>query len=1107
MQDKARISSLNRNFPKVSVMGRVLLLATLLVGLVGTVSAQASAVAEWRFNDASGSLKDYANGYDGTVFGSPQRQQSGVSSGSGYSYLMDNADDYIEVGQISELSASSGLTACGSGTAQSPDSGDWELYFSQYGGSGAEYFGIGIPNSKSNKAGDLVFRIDDGSTLEAVKWDIPADTPVFFCGTYQPSNNNMSLWVNNSAGVMELKDSRIYSGNDPDFGIRNLDLGQLNTGGLYWDGKMDDSSIYADTLSSSEIQQEYNSLVNSNPSIDPVSTEPQSWTLNSSINVSANVSDDGTVSSVEADVYEDGSLIVSDASLTENSGTWEIDNLFTADEKSVYYNYTLTATDNDGATSTYSDSQFIEDSAPTLSIQDPQSQNYTNKSVSWSFSASDGDDVPGETYSCELFNNGVSFKNLTGTEPLSENGTITADVHDPQSNTFRVDCQDPAGNSNSISQSYYIWRGLNISAFDSSNSNELKNWSISISNNSQNFSEVNVSNPGEWEYDQIPNGNVSIEVGDGHEDLYYFNKTFSKVVNSTEYHEFDANLDPKPENPLTLKADPSWLLDAGEEVKITGTATEGSPTLIVDGRTVANPYTATLDFGTYPVNLTIGETQNYAPNYKSNTLQVLSTGFGATSNTTFAFNKVIEPTSNPYLVDFSGLVEEDLVRPNLGDVYSSTENITLKRTGSNNQILHIDTSSYSGSKVNLSFGNYFANKSYSTVAKPSADTLNMENASYQEINPYYVLTYNLEQTGENKLPPGANVTTSLLSDSGVTSYRVNDARYLVAAREQVDEIETTVQYSATDIYQRNILPTSKVEYRTFWLVDANKNQVVELLLEKRDQTGDYSDAFVRIKKDIGGAKRAITEQYFDAEDKTVVYLINGEKYTVEVVSNDRSQKRTIGNLYVDTVDLTKTIRIQELSSLDPESGNMTYNLYQEGTNVRLDFSSPSEQSNNVTLKVWNYTNGESQNLLYENTVTDVQQANLNYDVNSSLNTTNVSVRAKGIIESEKFGNLDFAQLFNFNSSIPLAGIDLPEDTLKAAVVFLITVTPMFFNPKLARLAAAVQVLEAAFFALVLGWINIGTAVMSSGGTIAFAGILVLIESWNESPTSQARVGR
>jgi len=868
-------------------------------------------------------------------------------------------------------------------------------------------------------------------------------------------------------------------------------------------GQIDEPRTYDYALSSSQVNNLYtcnSESCNQPPSFDNVVTEPSSWTLGSSVNVSANVSDDSQVSSVSADVWENGTQIQSGVSLTQQpTGEWTASNLFNVDEKSVYYNVTLTATDDDGATSTYSDNQFIDDSAPTVSISKPKDQNYTSKKVNYSFSASDSDDIPGESFSCELFNNGNSFKNVSGTEPVSDTGNITSSIHDPQSNTFKVECDDGNGNTGSLTQSYYIWRGLNVSAFQKDTGNNFTSWNLYLSNSTQNFSSKNLSNPGELEYDIIPNGNVTVTVGDGENGLYYFNKTFYRQINSSRYYQEDVDLKAKPENPLTLDFSPGLLMDEGEEVTVDGTPTQGTGTLERDGAVVSNPYQATLSEGVYNFNFSIGETQDYAPNYKSSTLQVLAAGEGCTSNRSYAFQKDVNPTTNPYLVDFSDFVDSDRVRPNLGDVYTNTTNVSLKRTGSSNELLYVNTTGYSGSEVDLEWGNYYVNKSYSTTSKPgSADQNNL--STFNEQNPYYVLTYKLEQSQKEKLPPGGNTTATLLCDSGATGYKVKDERYLVAAKEKLNEIKHTVQYSSTDIYQRNLLPTSKVEYRTVWLVDANDHQVVELLLELIDNTGKYDDSFIRVKKAIGGSERTITEQYFDAEQKTVGYLINGEKYSVEIVSTDRSDTRSIGNLYVDTVDLTKTIRINSKFDIDPDSGNVSYNLYRSGSSINLDFAFPDGQVGKAELKIYNYSNGKQQQKIYEDSLSNKSSGGLTWNYNSSQRK-NQSIQAEYLINSSKFGEIKGSQLFDIGYSSPLKNLNVDADTLKAFAVFMIIVIPMFFNPSIARLGAITQVIAAGFFNTI-GWIDLGTAAMSSAGTLSLAAILIAIDAYAESEYSR-----
>jgi hypothetical protein len=213
------------------------------------------------------------------------------------------------------------------------------------------------------------------------------------------------------------------------------------------------ADIYYDSL---EI-----SVFNTAPSIDSVKTEPSSWTLNSDINVSADVSDsDGTVSSVEADVWENGTQIVNNASLSDSDsdGEWNVSDLFTVDESDVYYNYTLTATDDDGATDTFSESQLIKDKPPKFTVEKPSNSTGFDYDRDWKIRVEkDGDNVPGEDITCEIYNNG----NITDTVVLEEGDTSNNSAsgthrNDLGSHTFKSSCSDPNGNTRNKSVSYTI---------------------------------------------------------------------------------------------------------------------------------------------------------------------------------------------------------------------------------------------------------------------------------------------------------------------------------------------------------------------------------------------------------------------------------------------------------------------------------------------------------------------------------------------------------------------------------------------------------------------------------------------------------------------------
>lgn len=1099
---------------------KAVLIFGIITGIIGgaTSTHPASSCNNWHpLNESSSPSNDYCQNNDAASWNGDLSSGEGVDLGqgtwgNGKGIIGDGNGDYLNAGSSYDGNTdtdysvglwfkvpdqgSSGRTVLFSNRDSSnkglefriedtDDDGEGELFAQNYDGT----------NSAANIRLDTAGGMDDNELrFVLITWDESSGTITGYINNTELASTSASVgdtYGNGGDYLIGMRGAGGQTGAD----TNNLDQA--------FEGMIDEVHFYQKILSSQERTDLYNlnniegDLGNDAPSIDEKDFDPDNPNKSNSIDAFMNTSDpDGDSITHSLSVWE-GSTKINDSVSMSSSSTHDAEllDVFKADAEKQY---TIQYEASDGSTTTKENLTFtITNDAPTVSSSEPTNKNYTSKNVSWSFSASDNDDVEGETYSCQLYNNGNQFDSVSGTEPLQENGTISSDIHDPQSNTFKVECSDDAGNTNSISNSYYIWRGLNVSTYQKDTGNAFQSWNIYLSNSTENDSRLNLSNPVELEYDDIPNGNVTVEVGDGEQDLYYFNKTFTREINSTNYHEENVSLEAKDPNPLTLEFSPGLLVDEGEEVTVDGTATEGTGVLEREGAEVGNPYTATLSEGYYQFNFSIGETQNYAPNYKTSTLQVLAAGTGCTDNQTYAFSKKITPSTNPYLVDFSDFIDSDRVRSNLGDVYTSTENITLKRTGSNNELLYIDASSYSGSEIDLEWGNYYVNKSYPTTAKPSADQDNL--SSYQEQNPYYVNTYKLEQSGDQKLPPGGNTTATLLCDSGATGYKVEKSRYLVAAKEQLEEMKHTVQYSSTDIYQRNLLPTSEVEYNTIWLVDANQNQVVETLFELRDNTGNYGDGFLRLKKDIGGAERVLTEQFFDAESKTVAYLINGEKYTLEVVSGDRSSSRSIGNIYTDTVDLTKTIRINEIYDVDPSSGNISYNLYKESGSVNLDFAFPDGQVDEATLTVFNYTDGEKKNQLYSDTISNKSSGGLSYSVpNSSENAT---VMAEYYINSSKFGEIEGSQLFQLSYQTPLDDLNINPDTLKAFSVFMIIVIPMFFNPSVARLGALVQVFAAGFFNMI-GWIDLSTAAMSSAGTLSLAAILIAIDAYAESEYSR-----
>lgn len=117
------------------------------------------------------------------------------------------------------------------------------------------------------------------------------------------------------------------------------------------------------------------------PEIDGTSQEPGVKFGNSNIDTFLNASDpDGSNSSgiVESatitEIKEDGTTIVSNVSMSNSStvSDWEAKDVFSVDENFVWYNISYKVTDDDGATNTYTESLYIND---TTTLEQSYSDN------------------------------------------------------------------------------------------------------------------------------------------------------------------------------------------------------------------------------------------------------------------------------------------------------------------------------------------------------------------------------------------------------------------------------------------------------------------------------------------------------------------------------------------------------------------------------------------------------------------------------------------------------------------------------------------------------------------------------------------------------------
>lgn len=107
-------------------------------------------------------------------------------------------------------------------------------------------------------------------------------------------------------------------------------------------------NIYIDT------EKTFTTTTNSPPAFNQVATTPSEWNNIENVTVTVNASDpDGTISSLEADIYEAGVKENTVSLSQEASGNWTAENLFRVGSGDKTYKISLTATDDANAKTTY----------------------------------------------------------------------------------------------------------------------------------------------------------------------------------------------------------------------------------------------------------------------------------------------------------------------------------------------------------------------------------------------------------------------------------------------------------------------------------------------------------------------------------------------------------------------------------------------------------------------------------------------------------------------------------------------------------------------------------------------------------------------------------
>jgi hypothetical protein len=431
-------------------LGRVLLVATLLVLCMGTVSATNSVGNEtvyYPLDDNCPIAEDSSgNNRDGSCVNNPTTGVSGVFD---QAYSFNSGDDeYLDAGTGSHFDDHTfTITALVKPERLFSDDQNRIVDYFSFNDDGYQ-FSASTDNNLSFSSQGTDSESVSGNEMVEDKWQCVAVS-------YEQGSTNI---YQNTSGTFE----NTASGNVNDFNDVNGDLdyliGRNNQGGKNWDGKIDEYRHFETVLPGSDIEKLCNSnKLSSAPDFDSVSTEPTSWKYEKKINVSAEVSDDGSVSSVSGSwKYENGTEFDSFSLSNTGGTTWE--KTGTGPINVVEENVTLelTATDNDGATSTYTEEQLISDKDAAYTLNQPK--NKTNFDYDGEIKVTpandDGDDIPNENYTCTFYRNGTEVGNAT----IQEGGSSYTESlrSDLGTYNFVSSCSDDSGLTENKTREYTV---------------------------------------------------------------------------------------------------------------------------------------------------------------------------------------------------------------------------------------------------------------------------------------------------------------------------------------------------------------------------------------------------------------------------------------------------------------------------------------------------------------------------------------------------------------------------------------------------------------------------------------------------------------------------
>lgn len=719
------------------------------------------------------------------------------------------------------------------------------------------------------------------------------------------------------------------------------------------------------------------------------------------------------------------------------------------------------------------------DAAPTVTLSTPTNTTYYTTSIDFNFSVSDAEDATFHAIAYNdtdaIYDSAAYTNNTAMSFTLSETGG--------QQNVT-VWANDSAGNEVSSEVLYYVWMGLNVSAYNNATNASMTDWSITATNGTFTYTNSSQNNPSMIEWNLLPQGTVNITIDDNSTTLYFYNTTYERTLNNSALVQLDAYLQPKSDNPISLTSSGGWSMLQDQSTTITCTASEATPDFQINSVSVSSPYILSTQTGTYTMICNVySETENYAPANSSNTLLV-NPLISCTNNQTFAFQKTVTTTTNITTLDFTEVVSQSLVRENLGDVYISTANNTWINTTGGYYVIVNNTGQ---SSFTVQFGNYFANSTYSTAGR-QGDEINM--TSYTQTNPYALYNILDELTGDFLFPPNATLTSIIQCSQGETYIPIDseDTKFIIATQNYITKATLRVAYSADAYYSRQYYPDqANVLVLNFYVTDAFINALDRIDFVMQDM--NHYSTKLQLYKTVQNQTVVITEGYFDASHMFSAYLIEDIDYYMQVVSASGSTT-DFGRI---TIVAPATKYIGDVTmSLNPQATLIADNIFMNAwdntdrTLLYVQYRDDLNQTNelNITVSFENGTVFQSANY------TDTNSVLLEYNISGWDNETFV---IEFSMEHDTFGNSPVQYSMGLYSALsPNWGLGM-SSTVSALISLTLLVLVGGIASRKSLVAGSAMFYITLITLRTIGWLSISLLNMVFLGVLLALGIIVYVK--------------